>query len=76
MYKNELRGFYLDYEHELPGEIVHSEADMFTEIGKILQNGDMTNNVRFQQFYDRFCAIDSGDSSRKVVDYIVNAIKK
>lgn len=76
MYKNELRGFYLDYEHELPGKIVHSEADMFTEMKNALTHADMTNNERFQQFYDRFCAINSGDSSRKVVDYIINTIKK
>ncbi|GEO74920.1 glycosyl glycerophosphate transferase [Levilactobacillus namurensis DSM 19117] len=76
MYKDELRGFYLDYEKDLPGDIAHDESELLTMIGEKLQTPDMSHNQKFMDFYHRFCAIDDGLSSLKVVNYVVQQIEK
>ncbi|AYM02860.1 CDP-glycerol glycerophosphotransferase family protein [Levilactobacillus yiduensis] len=76
MYKDELRGFYLDYEKDLPGEIAHNETQLLDMIGEKLQTPDMSGNQKFMDFYRRFCAIDDGLSSLKIVNYVVQQIEK
>ncbi|HIW71885.1 MAG TPA: CDP-glycerol glycerophosphotransferase family protein [Candidatus Levilactobacillus faecigallinarum] len=75
MYKDELRGFYLDYEKDLPGEIAHDEDQLLQQIGEKLKTPDMSDNQKFMDFYDRFCSIDDGLSSLKVVNYVVQQIE-
>ncbi|WP_143463585.1 CDP-glycerol glycerophosphotransferase family protein [Levilactobacillus enshiensis] len=76
MYKDELRGFYLDYEKDLPGEIAHNESQLLDLIAEKLQTPDMSDNQKFMDFYHRFCAIDDGLSSLKIVNYVVQQIEK
>lgn len=75
MYKDELRGFYLDYEHDLPGDIAHNEKELLTLIGEKLQTPDMSHDAKFMAFYQRFCAINDGLSSLKVVNYVIQQIE-
>ncbi|GAK48296.1 glycosyl/glycerophosphate transferase [Secundilactobacillus oryzae JCM 18671] len=75
LYKDELRGFYLDYERELPGKIAQDESDLLAGIQDGLQAGDMAENEKFMKFYRRFCAINDGLSSLKVVNYVVHQIE-
>ncbi|WP_407886927.1 CDP-glycerol glycerophosphotransferase family protein [Levilactobacillus sp. N40-8-2] len=76
MYKDELRGFYLDYEKDLPGEIAHNESQLLTMIGDKLKTPDMSDDQKFMDFYQRFCSIDDGLSSLKIVNYVVQQIEK
>lgn len=76
MYKDELRGFYLDYEADLPGEIAHDEKQLLQLVGEKLQTPDMSGNQKFMDFYRRFCAIDDGLSSLKIVNYVMQQIEK
>ncbi|KRO01166.1 glycosyl glycerophosphate transferase [Levilactobacillus paucivorans] len=75
VYKDELRGFYLNYETELPGEIAHDESQLLSLISQKLATPDMSHDARFMAFYRRFCAIDDGQSSWKVVAYILQQIE-
>lgn len=75
VYKDDLRGFYLNYETDLPGEIAHDESQLLTLIGQKLATPDMSADARFMAFYRRFCAIDDGQSALKVVDYIMQQIE-
>lgn len=75
IYKDELRGFYLDYERDLPGDIAHNEHELLDMIADKLQTPDMSRNPKFMDFYRRFCAIDDGLSSLKVVNYVVQQIE-
>jgi len=75
LYKDELRGFYLDYEQDLPGKIAQNEDDLLQYIGEYLQTPDMRNDPKFTKFYERFCAINDGLSSLKVVNYVVHQIE-
>lgn len=76
LYKDELRGFYLDYERELPGQIAQNESELLEGIQSGLANSDMAENKKFMKFYKRFCAINDGLSSLKVVNYVVHQIEK
>ncbi|MGX6429192.1 CDP-glycerol glycerophosphotransferase family protein [Levilactobacillus yonginensis] len=76
MYKDELRGFYLDYEKDLPGEIAHDENQLLDLVAAKLQTPDMSGDTKFMDFYRRFCAIDDGLSSLKIVNYVVQQIEK
>lgn len=75
LYKDELRGFYLDYEKDLPGKIAQNEADLLDNVEEFLQRPDMSQDPQFQKFYDRFCAINDGLASFKVVNYVVHQIE-
>lgn len=75
LYKEELRGFYLNYERDLPGKIAHNSKELLAEIHHALEHSDMSANQRFMNFYNRFCAINDGLSSLKVVNYVMHQIE-
>lgn len=76
VYKDDLRGFYLNYENDLPGDIVHNEKDLMDSLQRSFKNDNVKEDDQFMNFYNRFCAIDEGLSSQKVVDYVLQQIEK
>ena len=76
LYKEELRGFYLNYEKDLPGKIANTPEQLLEEIQHAFKHPDMSANKQFMNFYDRFCAINDGLSSLKVVNYVMQQIEK
>ncbi len=76
LYKEELRGFYLDYQRDLPGKIAKNSSQLLEEIQHVLAHPDMSANDQFMKFYNRFCAINDGLSSLKVVNYVMHQIEK
>lgn len=74
IYKDELRGFYLDYQKDLPGEIAYNPSELWDGIERGLAELDMSGNQRFNTFYDRFCKISAGDASKKVSEKIQKII--
>ncbi|MCT2899272.1 CDP-glycerol glycerophosphotransferase family protein [Lentilactobacillus buchneri] len=75
LYKEELRGFYLNYEKDLPGKIAENSKQLLAEINHALVHPDMSANEKFMNFYNRFCAINDGLSSLKVVNYVMHQIE-
>ncbi|GAD16743.1 CDP-glycerol glycerophosphotransferase family protein [Lentilactobacillus otakiensis] len=75
LYKEELRGFYLNYEKDLPGKIAENSKQLLEEINHALAHPDMSANEKFMNFYNRFCAINDGLSSLKVVNYVMHQIE-
>lgn len=75
LYKEELRGFYLNYEKDLPGKIAKNSKQLLAEINHALAHPDMSANEKFMSFYNRFCAINDGLSSLKVVNYVMHQIE-
>ena len=75
LYKEELRGFYLNYEKDLPGKIAKNSKQLLEEINHALAHPDMSANQKFMNFYNRFCAINDGLSSLKVVNYVMHQIE-
>ncbi|NBK96551.1 MAG: CDP-glycerol:glycerophosphate glycerophosphotransferase [Erysipelotrichia bacterium] len=68
-YKNQLRGFYIDMEKEVPGPLLYTSE----EVVKAIENIEQVNEQyakRYQDFYDRFCHLDDGNASKKVVERV------
>lgn len=70
-YRDELRGFYFDFENEAPGPIVKTTDEVIREIKRIESEGfDLsTYNV---MFYNTFCSLEDGHASKRVVEHMLN----
>lgn len=68
-YANGLRGFYMDYMNDLPGEIITDEFILAEELRKMDEYKERYND-KIERFYDKFCSLEKGNSSKYVGDYI------
>lgn len=65
-YKNQLRGFYIDMNTEVPGPLLYTSEeviDVILHIEKIQKR----YQKRYDEFYDRFCCFDDGHASENIV---------
>lgn len=69
LYRDQLRGFYLDYDTELPGPVVTTEDALYEELDKI-RTGSATGPFIEQGFIDRYAPYDDGGASARAVDNI------
>lgn len=76
VYKDELRGFYLDYTKDLPGEIAYDVDALLENIVRGLRVTDMASDESFMKFYNRFCKINAGNASKRVVEEIDDILKE
>lgn len=68
-YRDRLRGFYFDIEKDAPGPIVKTEIDLFKAIELALAE-DYQLPLSYMPFYERFCSIEDGEASKRVVKRI------
>ncbi len=68
-YRDKLRGFYFDFETEAPGPLVKSTEEVIHSI-KDCNNNNPVHSESFKRFYEKFCYLESGQSSKKVVDHV------
>ncbi len=72
-YKDNLRGFYFDYEENMPGPISATTEDLIRDI----RNFDM---ARYKEKYDRFCekfnTFDDGHASENIAKLVEKLIDK
>lgn len=66
-YKNQLRGFYIDMNTEVPGPLLYTSEQLVQAIEDI---DEITEEYkeRYDQFYDRFCCYDDGHASEHVAE--------
>lgn len=72
-YKDELRGFYLNYNKDLPGEIAWDEEQLYKLVTKAFDE-KLINSTRMDNFYQRFCSIHTGTSSQEIANYILKQL--
>jgi CDP-glycerol glycerophosphotransferase len=68
-YRDVLRGFYFDFENEVPGPLISDEADLVPAIldaDNIRSEYDST----YERFAQRFCPWDDGGATTRVVDAV------
>lgn len=72
-YRDRLRGFYFDFEAEVPGPLVLEESQLFAEIQ---QYSDWHHRFddKLTVFTEKFCTWDDGQVSRKVSDRILKSV--
>lgn len=73
-YDKGLRGFYMDYMKELPGEIITDEFELAKQLKNIDAHKEKYKD-KIEKFYDKFCSIEKGQSSKLIGDYIYNHSK-
>jgi CDP-glycerol glycerophosphotransferase (TagB/SpsB family) len=69
MYKDDIRGFYLDMESELPGPVLKNDADLLDSIVHIEQVSNEYKD-RYKQFHERFCGSENGNAGKKVIEKV------
>ena len=65
-YKNNLRGFYFDFENEAPGPLVQTNEELVSAI-KNIDNVQNTYEEKYENFYNRFCTFENGEAAQKIV---------
>lgn len=68
-YRDILRGFYIDINEEVPGPLLYTTE----EVVDAIQNIDRISEQyagRYEEFYERFCSVDDGNASKRVVERV------
>lgn len=65
-YRDKLRGFYFDFEGTAPGPLVRS-SDAVIESIKAME---LEKPVELDQFHEKFCALEDGQASRRIVEKV------
>lgn len=69
LYRDNIRGFYLDFEAEAPGPLVYHNDEIIDSI----QNIEKVNREyaeKYQAFREKFCSLDDGEATERVVDKV------
>lgn len=69
-YRDQLRGFYLDFENEGPGPLLRTSDDVIDAISNIDEVKKQYAD-RYGAFYKRFCSWHDGKSTEKVVKRVL-----
>ncbi|MBM6619083.1 CDP-glycerol glycerophosphotransferase family protein [Bacillus sp. RD4P76] len=67
-YRDQLRGFYFDFEQKAPGPIVRTTEEVIRVIDNI-QNGSLDHS-NLDEFYQEFTYLESGISTMRVVNRV------
>ena len=70
-YENELRGFYIDIKTEVPGPLLKTTEEVLDAICHIDEISEEYSQ-RYDEFYDRFCSLDDGNASKRIVEAVWN----
>src|SRR5699024_4827273 len=68
-YRDTLRGFYFDIEEHAPGPMIKPTEGVIRAIEDFERRGFAVPD-NFDAFYQEFCLLESGNSSKKVVDRV------
>ena len=69
-YREELHGFYINMETEVPGPLLQTNEDLIQAIEHI-NDVEETYKERYNTFYNRFCGIDDGHAAERVVEKLI-----
>ncbi len=70
-YRDNLRGFYFDFEEKAPGPLVKNTEEIIKEIKNIDENGFIPS-PNIEAFYKKFCYLEDGKASERVVNQVFN----
>ena len=68
-YKNQLRGFYIDMNTEVPGPLLYTSEEVVDAILNIDQINEEYKE-RYEEFYKRFCCYDDGNASKHIAEEV------
>jgi CDP-glycerol glycerophosphotransferase len=68
-YKNNIRGFYMDFEDEAPGPFVYNTEDIIYSIENI-QRIKENYRAKYDAFQQKYCVLEDGFASKRIVDQL------
>lgn len=76
-YRDQLRGFYFDYNQDnLPGPMALHEADFYQILKQYATEGNLTDYIaNLNAFNEKFCSWENGEASKKVSQLILKGGK-
>ncbi|MGX6962767.1 CDP-glycerol glycerophosphotransferase family protein [Vagococcus xieshaowenii] len=69
-YKNELRGFYLDFEEEVPGKLSYTTEHLIESLSD-LETYCKESEERYKSFQEKFNQYDNGTASEQLINKIM-----
>jgi CDP-glycerol glycerophosphotransferase len=69
-YRDQLRGFYFDFEADAPGPLLSTTTEVIDALREIDQVAG-THRGAYDAFSSRFCALDDGHAAARVVDRLL-----
>jgi CDP-glycerol glycerophosphotransferase len=66
-YRDNLRGFYFDFEAEAPGPLLETSADVMAAV-KDAESVALGYRDAYQRFAARFCPLDDGKAAARICD--------
>lgn len=70
-YRDNLRGFYFDIESEAPGPVIKDEEAFYNHLQTFIIEGEFKEyNDKLNDFSNKYCAWEDGESSKKLIEYI------
>lgn len=70
-YRDQLRGFYLDMEKELPGPLLMTSEEVIDSLINI-ERVSNEYNEKYDEFYNKFCKWEDGNAAEKTVKTVFN----
>src|SRR5699024_6352099 len=68
-YRDNVRGFYMDYETEAPGPLVYNTSQIVEHVSNI-DEVKTKYQMKYQRFQEKFCMLEDGKASVRVVDSV------
>ncbi|WP_165976225.1 CDP-glycerol glycerophosphotransferase family protein [Bacillus salipaludis] len=69
IYRDQLRGFYMDFEKEAPGPLLKTSDELIAAIQYIESIQKQYKN-KYLDFYNKYCKLEDGFASERLVDRI------
>jgi CDP-glycerol glycerophosphotransferase len=70
-YRDDLRGFYFDFESEAPGPLLATTGELAEALSSL---GELRREYgpAYADFRQRFCELEDGNASARVIDAVVD----
>lgn len=68
-YRDNIRGFYMDFEKEAPGPLMKDTNDIIKNLSNI-ENVKLDYQEKYNDFYEKYCSLEDGKATDRIVDQI------
>lgn len=72
LYRDVLRGFYLDFENEAPGPLIRTNDELIEAIERI-DDIQKQYSDKYKAFHDKYCSLEDGHAAERLVDQVFAA---
>lgn len=68
-YRDDIRGFYIDFENEAPGPLVKNTVEVIESL-KNIENVNKNYQEKYNEFSKKYCQFEDGRATKRVVDRV------